>query len=685
MPESAAKSAGRSLPAVLAVLLLSPVFGQQSHPSASASSPSVVSNVDEVALDVEAYDKKGNPVPDLKPGDIEVTDGRTAVHLKDLRLVSEPSRAQPLVLLFDEMEPGNAKSARDAALEILKAAPADTSFMVLRIQGRLYLMQSPTSDRDALTKAVNAATVATGPAAAAQATAAETALQQDMNGGPHVQESSEIMKMLVDSQNATADPHMTPSVAGLLAVCRGEGGTPGRKTLIYFSQSLAWNVSAPESLHNIVEAANRSRVTIDSIDAHPIDPHASSEMLATSALATQAGAGHTGFGGGSGSSTPTGNVGPAGMADQVAEQNGRFENEDPSVSKAPLESICRQTGGVHEYSGNARRSTRRIVDNLSSWYVASYTIPGEAEQGRFRPVFVKSLRPGVVLTARSGYFVPPRASHPAIAFEPRLLAALAAPNPPQDLKLRSALLRFGGTSALVLAAPLSDAEIRTDAAAKTWSAHLVFLGQLKDKSGKVVDSFSEDVPKQGAVEGKDKASHETITVHRHFSIPAGDYVLEAAVLDVNSEKTGVQRADVSIPAAGAGPGLSDIVLARRVDPWAGDEDVDRASPLRCSDGRVVPNLAAHVSKTADPTLTLFFQVYPQRGASVAPTLKAEVRRDGGLIGTVPLKLGPTEGKEFVPYLAQLGTSSLQPGAYTMTVILEQGGEQAKQSVSFTLE
>ncbi len=106
------------------------------------------------------HNRKNEPILDLKPEDIAVTDSGSAVKLSDLRLVTGQSGAQHLItLVFDRLEPSSAKNARDIAAKILKMVPANQfSFSVLNIEGRLRLFQEFTSDPGAVTKAVDAAT-----------------------------------------------------------------------------------------------------------------------------------------------------------------------------------------------------------------------------------------------------------------------------------------------------------------------------------------------------------------------------------------------------------------------------------------------------------------------------------------------------------------------------------------------
>ncbi len=670
----------------------SPANAQQAqNPAAAPGRPTVVTHVDEVALDFVARDKKGERIADLEAEDLEILDGGERVQIKELRRVTSAE----VILLFDQLEPGNAKNARDAAFEILKAtADSDIRFTVLKIDLRLRMMLSATKDREAVKNAVTAATVANAAEYGRQNIAAENGLVEASKGGPRQESATALLAMLLDSQETARDPHMTPSVAGLLALCKAKGASPGRKVVVYFAQGLLWNTSAPETLRAIADGANRARISIYSLDAHVIDTNSANELQASSAIAKAGAMPNTGIlGGASGGAGPAGapSAAGAGISTRVAEQMGRFEQGDLNLAKSPLEAICRSTGGLREVAGNARKSTRLMIEDLTSYYVASYTPPALSDEGRFRPVSVKPSHSGINIQARAGYFASARVARPlAVASEARLLEALTTPNPPRDLPFSVSLLRFGeaeggNLGAIVFEAPLSGLPLKQDATAKSYSAHLSFLGQVKDKSGAVVERISEELSRQGPLEEIDQAKTDVLALRRHLNLAPGEYVLQAAVLDDASGKLGAQSAKVTIPAKVGGAGLSDIALVRRVIPFAGDEDVDRTDPLRCADGRVMPKLSGRVSKAADKTVSLFFHVFPDRGSQEKPQLKAEVRLNGALIGTVPLPLNQSSEKESVPYIAQLGTANLEPGAYTMTVILQQGMQRASQNITFVLE
>ena len=667
--------------AVLPFVFILSAMAQTGPAPAAAPGQAAVTASLEASLDLVARDKKGAPVTDLKPGEVEITAGNSRVQMNELRLVKEgpgPDGAYLVTLVFDQLEPGNAKMARQAAGELLKAAPGSgVLFAVLKVDGRLRLLQEFTTDREALDKAVVAATIADPPEYSQANDAAEKLLTARPSAG---QQSSALSPMLLaillDSQKTALEPHTTPSAAALLAVSRGERAAPGRKTVVYFSQGLALDPAAPEAPGEILQAANRSRVSVYSIDAHIVDPNASSSLMAATSLAgASAGSGGIATAAGRGGSTPFG----PGAEIAGGQQIGRIQTSAAGKDGPPLEVICQDTGGVRMgNSGDVRKNMRRIVADVTSHYEASFTPPAQTLDGKVRPVSVKALRAGVTLQARSGYFAAARRAAPAAsglsAASPReglLLEALAAPKLPEALPFRSALLRLRRTPAGVENEVVVEAALEGNAGA----APVSVLAQVKDKTGAVIQKFSEDVPRQ--------AAPEALSFRRHFRAAPGSYVLETAVLDPSGGKMGARRTDFEIAPAADGPALSDVVVVGRMEPLGGGKD--RSNPLLCAEGEVVPNISGRVAREANPNVALFFEVRPDGRSSEKPVLQAEVRLNGDLIATVPLNLSANPGRNPVPYLAKLATGSLREGAYELTVIMSQGSKTAQAKVSFTLE
>jgi VWFA-related protein len=120
--------------------------------------PTIVSNVDEVSLDVVVRNKN-KPVSDLRPEDLAITDNGTPVKISTVRLVTSSSGADRLLtLIFDRMDSSVAQNARELAGKVLKeVSGSGFSLSVLSIEGRLKLYQNFTSDRALITQAIRAA------------------------------------------------------------------------------------------------------------------------------------------------------------------------------------------------------------------------------------------------------------------------------------------------------------------------------------------------------------------------------------------------------------------------------------------------------------------------------------------------------------------------------------------------
>ncbi len=630
----------------------------------------------EVSLDVVAHDKKGATIRDLKPTDFEIFSGGSPVRMDDFHLVTGgpgPGHSQLVTLVFAHDNPGFAKTARNVAAELLKAAPrTGMLFAVLRVDGRLRLIQEFTADREVLNKAIDDATVSykRGNDAAEQRVAADVKADADKPDRPLALQKV-LMGMLLDSGTRVRDPHTPAAIADLMAACHHEGALPGRKTLVYFSSGLDWDMSDPEMPAKVADAAIRARVSFYSIDAEIVDPHNANSLSAGLNAASALSQGGIGGGGASGAGS-----GAAGLGTQVAQQVGRMETGDSAKNEPLLAVICHATGGEYASdSGNTTKAVQRIVDDTLSSYSA-YFGPPTTSSGKFRPIRIKVLRPGVSVQARGGYLpvqgVAPLAVSPT---EDKLLGALAASELPSELPFRSSVLRFehtpnGSLSSVAVEVPLSQN-----------AANVSVLAQVRDQTGAIVERFTDDIAKPGAADTQRGA----VSFRRHFIAAPGTYVLEAAAMDAASGKIGAQRSKFEILSATDSPALGDIVLVRRIEP-AGAAATDASEPLRCSEGKVVPNLSAHLSKDANPAILLFFDVQPDRRSSDKPALKLEVWRDGNLLGSVPLNLreDSTPGQP-IRELAKVGTKALRPGSYDMTVVLSQGEQTTQRTLSVTLE
>ncbi|HEY6339702.1 MAG TPA: VWA domain-containing protein [Candidatus Sulfotelmatobacter sp.] len=692
---------------LLAVLLVVPwTSAQTSAPQTTqgTGTPAIVTNVDEVTLDLVVHDKSNKPVLNLQPGDIAVTDAGSPVKLSDLRLVSGSSGAHLITLVFDRLDPSGAKNAREIVTKILKLVPPkEFSIAVMSVHGRLRLLQEFTSDRGAVNNAIAAATaVANDGVDSAKADAAALpeknliAVAQTGNDPLGVRVSAEersvgrtMLAALEESQRIVQDQHAMPSLAGLLALTRTQRQIAGRKVIFFFAQGLQLDSSAKDMLPIVVGTANRSSVSIYAVDANAIDADASEGMIAASAMGNLAAFNRA-------NPAPTGPAaqtpqafGP-GMASQISDQIGRVESEGLNAYKNPLALLAANTGGAYIMAtDNIKKPLQQMVGDMTTYYEASYVPPIQEYDGKFRPVAVQPLRKGLKIRSKPGYLAVPSSAAGAglRPFEMPLMKILGEPQLPTDVKFRAGVLRLGelpdgNANTLVVEVPLSELEMHEDPNADLFSAHVSIVAQIKNKSGTVLEHFGEDVPRHGSLQSMEAARSDVITLQRHFIAGPGEYVLEVAVLDRNTGKASAQRTDFEIANPPAGPSLSDLALVRRTVPM--NADADLMEPLRYESSRVVPDLSGRVSPEAK-SVSLFFMIHSDAQASEPATLELEVLRNGESVGHMPLQLRKSAGLGAIPYLASIRAGALPAGNYQAVASLTQDGKTSERSVSFRVE
>lgn len=678
---------------------------QQGTATSTASSTTpIVTNVDEVAIDFVARNKKKKPVLDLKPEDLVITDNGSAVKVSALRVVAGKSSTDHLItLLFDALDPSAATNARDIARKILKLIPSSGfSFSVFNIDKRLRLVHEFTADRAVLQKAVSDATndepanrsrasleaekqlISNVQSNSVQPAVQTDAGQSESQPSPRAIEQA-LLASLKESQRVVQDRNIPASLAGLLALVRSQSPIRGRKLLIYFTLGLPRDADTRDVLRSIADAANRAEVSIYVINQTAVDSKLMEGLMATAAVGQVAATNQsTPLFPAAGINQVPQAFGP-GLAASLPDTLARIEGEGLAGNGDPLGGLAANTGGAYIYSeDNLKKPFAHAVADLTTYYEASYVPPALDYNGEFRPVTVKTPRSGLKIQARAGYYaVPPTAG--TRPFEVPLIKLLSEPQLPGDLKFRSAVLQLGNLATgnentLVVEVPIQELETRSEPNANLLSWHVSMFSEVRNQSGAVVEHFSEDIPGHAALDAEEQAKLGCATMQRHFALPPGQYVLETAVADRMSGKLGGERVHFEIPGAVSGPFLSDVAMVRRIDSVS--DELDPFEPLRYQHGKVVPSLSAQVFPQTK-NISFFFVVSADSGISEPALLEMQVLRNGELLGQVPLQLPQELGQSF-PYVASLKTDSLPAGKYDVRLSLAQGERIVERERSFSI-
>ncbi|HEY1209258.1 MAG TPA: VWA domain-containing protein [Terracidiphilus sp.] len=654
-------------------------------------------NANEVSLDLVVHDKKNRPVLDLKQEQIAVTDDGVPVTLNSFRQVSSQQKTERLItLVFDrpgqvvgktqETDPTFMKSARDAADRLLKMLPeSGFSFSVLTVEGRLRLQVPFTSDRKAIEEAIKTATkpvisLSGDTASQPEKQLIAAALTGTDPSGKAVSAKERALDLtlltaLTDSGRITQNQHLRPFLAGLLALAQSQQQITQRKALVFFTSFQANRIDSrtSDAIKSIIGSANLAGESIYIVDLN------SSGQSENQLSVRDLGALKI-------NNVLTSGAQQYGQPSAQVKYTGFIENNQDNEG---LRHLAEETGGTYVTKDRLQQMLKRMIQDMTAYYVASYIPPIKEYDGKFRPVSVKPLRAGLKIRTRTGYLaLPPRVGTAAVPqqFELPLLKILGASPLPADVTFRTAILRAGDTpdgsvSTLAIEVPFSTLEIREDSSTSLYWASLSIVANIKDKTGMVIERFSTDIPRHRVIKNAQMDNFGAVTFQRHFLAPAGQYVLEVAVLDHNSGRAGARRVEFEIPNPSGAPSLGNMLLVRQTEPFHAEDDP--AEPLRHGDKRVMPNLSGQLPPGAKD-ISVFFTAHSDPQTPQAATLKIQVFRNGKALGGAPMISHQSNESEFSSYLTSFAINPPVDGLYEVKAIMDQGGKTAETSTSFTL-
>ncbi len=620
----------------------------QSGPPVAAAA-----KADEVTLDLVIRDKHGHPVHDLRPEELQITDDGDAV--KVTRLHAGPAAGSLFVaLVFDNLDAVSARLARDAALQMLTQNPGGSaSYSVWRIHDRLHMVQAFTTDRDALRRAVETVT-----ALATHAKGAET--------GPNTGPAVEIAR---SSDRIVRDEHFPRCPSRLLALTRHLGQTPGRKTILYFSDGIDVTATTPEQLRAMIGSANRAGVSIYALDVSGLTRTA--QIAAFGPVMPE-----------------TAKNAPAPTSEEAAPETAaaKAANAPAEDRRPPLRRLAESTGGLYiDQWADLRAHIERIAEDMTSYYEASYTPAGGEYDGRFRTVTVKTSRRNAQVQARAGYFsLPPDVGMDVRPFEVALLKALSGPERTETLPFRGQVLRFGWKAEktqaeLVVEVPLKSFSCAEDNDSKICKSHFSVLALVKDKQGQVVEKFSQDRPSQMAAAGVAGGETSYFTFQRPFEIAPGEYKMDIAVADRLERKVSSKTIAFTVPARPAGVALSDLSLVRRLEPV--NLEGTETEPLDYQRRQVIPDLTAQF-EPGSHDIPVFVALYPDAASSDKPQLELALLKDKELIAKMSGRLPEGAAGVALPFMTSMKGSALAPGGYQLVAKATQAGKTSEQIVSF---
>jgi VWFA-related protein len=379
-------------------------------------------------VDVIATDRKGAPVADLKQDDFQITeDGKQ----QSIRLFTfkagladesgqsaESKPAEPLpanvvtnvqrvkpgaplaVLLLDGINTrlNNQQYAKQQLLEFLKRLPSDQAVAVYLLGSRLRLIQDFTSDPRVLKAVVQNLKDFRSP------------LMDNANGGPikfwyeGVPLTPEIKKRALEFQQETesgqADQRLAITMAALNQLARNLAGYPGRKNLIWVSETFPLIIEANKVKggpsaertrrnYNVAVATTANRLSDARISVYPVD--ARGLMLAD--LYNVA--------------APFDERGDANGGRNGAQAGRSLDDTSNELmaARGTMEELAEGTGGRAFYNRNdLGKAVLEGISDGATYYTLGYYPANKAWDGNYHKIKVHVTRTGITLRYRLGYY-----------------------------------------------------------------------------------------------------------------------------------------------------------------------------------------------------------------------------------------------------------------------------------------
>jgi VWFA-related protein len=676
-----------------------------------------------VVIDVVVRDGKGNPVIDLGKEDFQLFEDGIQQQVGDVTAVRSPrlepdvqartgtpsaQTAEPLVsvaprtsptflaLVFDRLSLDAQSLAYNAALASVDRLAENGFVAVYSSDLTLRTIQTYTNDREELRRALKQ--IATRTSSRFDRSAMSDDLKdRDDRGTPlagdadpsvpwvaspesigrpvdirgiGAREIAAVMQAAAQSswEALAREQQGYATTNALLAVTSALGLLPGRKSVVFFAESLAIPEAVRPHFSDIVATANRGNVTVYTMDAAGLRVH--SKDAETGRAVTAMGRAVL--------------SGTASLA--MLELNEDALRKDPRTS---LTLLAKSTGGfLVDNTNDLTKGLERIDADRRFYYLLTYVPKNTAFDGRWRGVVVRVPDRKVDVRARTGYLAVRSASTlPLLAYEAPALAALERSPAPTDLAIRGAALVFpaptGNRTAVLAATSASALRFEADEETHKYKTDFSILARIVDARGRVVRKSSQPYRLTGAVSELDRARRGDILFFRQPTLAPGQYTLEVAVHDALASRSGVLRTAFTVPDASLnGLQVSSLVLvdrAERVKP----EDRAKDNPLYAGDVLVYPNLGEPLRKSRDKALTFYVVVVPS-SSGPPPEATLQIAREGRMLAEAPLALAAPDVSAQIRHIAQIPLERFEAGSYTLRLTVVQGDRREERATAFQL-
>jgi VWFA-related protein len=633
-----------------------------------------------VTTDIVVQTKKGEPVRDLRPDEVKITEAGLAREVS-LRFVDSSTGPGPrlITLVFDWLDEQGRSNAQKAARDFIAqvSTQPDVQVAVFRIGLELWALCPYTRDVAVLQKAVDRATSHEDETLRPDSNTTLTHVAREAG----VPETGELAKVVLEIMRVGDQMHGmrqdNSPLFPLIALAKGQGTLPGRKTLVYFSPGLDVPQKFDEVFQSLVSECNRSGVAVYTVDARGLrsDRELSEARDAMDDVSSHA-------------VSRSQNLMNPESARNTADRDYNVATATRKDTRSILGSLAERTAGRFLANSNdLKKATQDVLADSGGYYLVSYPPSSKEFDGKFREVKVEVARKDTRLRSRTGYyaFPPETGGQTVLGYEVPMLTALVAPEPARDLELHGGIFRFaqgerGHQHVMMLDVPMSGLHFALDETAKTYRLSFGLLALVRDQQGAIVQKISQVYPFEGPADKVEAMKLGNVHFDRPVLVPPGRYTYEVAVHDRETQKVGCLKKPFEVPEPSP-LRLSTVTVVRSVVPVPEDK-LSVESPFRIQTAQVLPNFDTPISKATNQNFYLYAVAWAD-GPGV-PEVSLEFSRGGSKVGRAPGQLLPPDEKGRMVFLGEYPLSGFEPGDYDVLVKLAQGRSSVEEHARFTV-
>ena len=540
-----------------------------------------------IQVDVSVTDKNGKQITDLKPEDFEIlengdkqeitnfsyvavtndvrnqTQNQITANSKQITIPPIPTQLRAdqvrrtIVLVVDDLGMSFASMffVRDALKKFVNEQMQDGDLVaIIRTSAGISVFQQFTSDKRILRAAIervkwNALSGKIGLFEPLKPTTKDL-----LNG--QVNSQGEARQTQGNEQDKEFDEDVRQMREGMFAagtlgairyVVRGMSELPGRKAVVLFSDGLnifdgtvsdrnASAATVRQAMENLIEAANRAGVVINTIDARGLQVPG---MFTAEDDTT-------------------------GQTLESLDQIQQDRINDFRDSQSGLAYLAQKTGGrVFLNNNNLSKAVGKVIEDQNGYYLIAYQPDSDtfdANKRKFNKLEVRVRREGVKVRYRSGFFNisdermrPTNQTNQANQTpQQRMTAALFSPFGASGINMRMtsifandikegnfvrAFLHIDGKSITFVDEANGNKKLSFDV-----------IGYTFDENGKIADSFGKSYAIAVKAEEAQKLIEKGLVYKMLVPIKkAGAYQLRVAVRDTQSDKIGAATQFIEIP------------------------------------------------------------------------------------------------------------------------------------------